>query len=321
MDEAEARAVLGVPISASMKECRKAHRDLAKMFHPDRHATDSAEDLARANVTMSRINAALDALVAMEAAGTLGRPASAARGRADARSSFEYRPRAPRADECNLCGSSPAAATTFRAYTGFLIWVTSHTFNGSFCKSCGTRLLRESQVLNLTRGWWGISIVPALLNILGNLFAYLPIRRLGFPAYRDPAVMAPFSGPAARGKAVAAHVSVWVASVVALALVSFLVAAFAAGPNTSQGGSTTTVPGTGTPGISNPVRPEVDPYLVGACWTAPNSNGQIEPVSCPNAAAAFVVVSLAGTQAQCPQSSEGSVSTDSGQFACLARKG
>ena len=53
--------VLGVPRDASEDEIKKAYRDLARKYHPDRYA--SKPDLAEvASEKMKEINAAYDAI-------------------------------------------------------------------------------------------------------------------------------------------------------------------------------------------------------------------------------------------------------------------
>jgi DnaJ-domain-containing protein 1 len=58
LDEDDPYTVLGVPPSATWEEIMKAHRRLAKMFHPDRLTDMSKEEQARGEVRIRDLNIA-----------------------------------------------------------------------------------------------------------------------------------------------------------------------------------------------------------------------------------------------------------------------
>ena len=331
MMETEARALLGLSPTAGIKEARKAHRDRAKVFHPDRHAGGTPEDMARATATMARINLALNTLIELEAAGLLGVSQEPGSGDGTRVSAFRFVPRSAAADECFLCGATPATDAVFRSYSGFLIWISSHTFGGSFCRSCGRMLFRESQALNLTRGWWGIVIVPMVWALFSNWFVWLRVRQLGEPAYRDPSVVTPLEMPADEGRPVAARPSVWITSLAATAI---LVGWAAVGlstttPRPAEGVSPST-PALPLPNL-NDFTDQLESerqralmakmYDAGSCWSSPDSSGMIQPVECTALTSTYVVSKVVNIQSSCPASAAGSVTTEDGRFACLRVKG
>ena len=58
LDEDDPYAVLGVPATATWEEIMKAHRRLAKRFHPDRLTDMSAEEQAKGEVRIRDLNIA-----------------------------------------------------------------------------------------------------------------------------------------------------------------------------------------------------------------------------------------------------------------------
>lgn len=332
MNEEEARAVLGISSTATIKDARKAHRDRAKVFHPDRHANGTPEDVQRANSTMARINLALDTLVELDSAGLLGRPQAQQPSPAGTRYTFEYTPRSANKDECYLCGATPAKPATFRGFAGFLVWVSSHTFSGSFCKSCALMLFRESQSINLVRGWWGIVIVPMVWALFANIFNWLSYRNVGEPAFRDVNVVTPLEVPAGGGKRVFARPSVLVATAIAVVVLAVIassaVTTTPSRPSSSVGSpqSTIVLPPVDLSAIADEVAQQklqnlqLNRYVVGSCWSSEDSSGMIEPVECSATNATYFVTSVVVTDADCPSTSDGSVKTTDGRVACLAMK-
>lgn len=322
MDEIEARAVLGISATATLSDARKAQRDLAKVFHPDRHASGSPEDIARTTDAMARINQAYDTLERLENQGCLGTNDEPADRWASTGPRVEPRP--AHVNECFMCGYGPAAPATFRAYAGFLLWFSSQHFGGSFCRSCGHMLFRETQAINLARGWWGLVIFPMVFSLVANIANWRQLRKLGTPATRDAAVVSPLPSPAPKVRPVIARPSVWIASGIAgFLLVSFIGAATYPSPSP--------VPAPATPSIDIPV-PSIDSgdvirrileerrFEAGSCWSAPDASEMIEPVGCANPRAAFEVSSTVGSDRDCPTDSVGFLETDDGQVACLRER-
>ena len=319
MNEVEARAVLGISATATLADARKAQRDLAKVFHPDRHAAGSPDDIRRATDAMSRINQAFDTLERLAAQGRLGKEDEPDVSWASAGPRFMRRP--AYVNECFMCGYGPAAPATFRAYAGFLLWFSSQRFRGSFCRSCGHMLFRETQSINLTRGWWGLVIFPMVFSLIANIANWMQLKKLSAPATRDEAVVSPLPFPAPRVRPVIARPTVWIASAIAgFLLVSFISA------SVSSPSSPASVPATQP--IDIPV-PSVDPeaalewilyenrFSTGACWSAPDASDMIGPIACTDPRAAFTVTSTAASDVNCPMDSVGSVATDNGRVACL----
>ena len=319
MNEVEARAVLGISASATLSDARKAQRDLAKVFHPDRHASGSPDDVRRATDAMSRINQAFDTLERLAAQGRLGKEDEPDFSGASAGPRFMRRP--AYVNECFMCGYGPAAPATFRAYAGFLLWFSSQRFQGSFCRSCGHMLFRETQSINLTRGWWGLVIFPMVFSLIANTANWMQLKKLSPPATRDEAVVSPLPFPAPPVRPVVARPTVWIASGIAVFVLFSFFSASLSSPSTPA-----SVPATQP--IDIPV-PSVDPkaalewilyedrFTTGACWSAADGTGMIEPVACTNPRAAYQVTNTSAIDTNCPVGTVGSVDTDNGRVACL----
>jgi hypothetical protein len=323
MNEVEARAVLGISATATLSEARKAHRDLAKVFHPDRHATATNQELQRANDAMARINHAFETLEQLSANGRLGsNEADGARWNSS-QSEPNWRP--PRVSECFMCGCGPATHATFQGYSGFLFWFTSQKFQGSFCRPCGLMLFRETQAINLTRGWWGIVILPMLYVAVANVFNFLKINRLPLPSVRDANVVTPLPFPSPRVRPVLGRLRVWIASGFAIfILISWIGSSVQTGSpsgntTTSNSETSTTVSANPTPDPDEAMLRLLDQrkYLIGSCWSAPDASGRITPVVCSDPTALFEVSQVVFDEIGCPSDSEGSVNADNGSFACL----
>jgi hypothetical protein len=321
MNEKEARSVLGIGASDSIADARKAHRNLAKVFHPDRHSSGTPAELAQATEAMSRINQALDTLVELEAEGILGRrPDSSPTGASGYASAPRFR--FPNINECFLCGSYPAAPMKFRGYAGAIFWWASRNFEGSFCRACAKRLFRESQARNLAGGWWGLVFFPAAFSFVANLVTWAKARRMPEPMFRDPDIAAPLDYPPDPGRPVLARPAVLIALAV---VVTYFIVSGVNGGSSSRSIPSTSVP---NPTISLPptdwasVFPDATPineYAPGSCWSSPNSANMIGPVPCSDVAAASYVVSYqVSSESDCPANTLGTVKDDFGNISCLA---
>ena len=100
MNQAEARAVLGVGPNASVEEAKRAYRQLIKVFHVDRMGTMSKEDQESATNAMVRLNHAWEVV-------QRGTDDSIEDSALDP-GSFKISPRGPSINECRLCGGIPA---------------------------------------------------------------------------------------------------------------------------------------------------------------------------------------------------------------------
>ncbi len=327
MDEVEARAILGISPTATIKDARKAHRDRAKIFHPDRHSSGTAEDLARANATMARINLALDTLIQLDASGLLGSAQTSRSSSTTSTGAFQFTPRSATVGECYMCGSTPAKPATFRGWVGILIWLSSHTFSGSFCKSCARALFRESQATNLTRGWWGIVVFPMIWSLVANSISWVSFRRLGDPSFRDISVVTPMEMPADEVRAVFARPSVWIATVVAAVILIGLGSTGSTtngrSSSTSQGGATIDLPQVDSQALADQLRQiaEAKAFSVGGCWTGKDASGMVVPTDCDSPLARFVVAAVVLSDSECPSNTEGSIASNDGRYVCLTRLG
>jgi len=323
MNNIEARAILGISSSATIAEARKAHRDLAKIFHPDRHSSGSEEDTRRANQAMAQINQALDVLKDFDKRGTCQSGRNTGSSYSEG---FTYARPAHR-NECHLCGFQPAGPATFRAYAGALIWVTSRKFEGSFCRLCAQTLFREAQSINLTRGWWGLSIFPMTFALVANIINWVHIRKIGNPSSRDSSVVTPLTYPVPPARPVLLRPTVWIASVVAMLILFVWLGSALAPPQRVTPTTASTVP---LPDIPAPNSEEVlrrllmeKAYDPGSCWTAPDSAGMISPVFCSDVTAEFKVSIVVSDEMDCPNTTSGTVITERtnsrrpGLVACL----
>lgn len=220
MNEAEARSVLGVSRTATLDEARKAHRRLVKVFHPDRNS-ETQEEAARATAATARINQAWDTLQDLAARELLGNfldepSASTGSGR-----DFRLHPRPPGTSECLICGCAPAEPATFRFVQTFLIWVSTGTLTGSFCRACGLDVFRDCQSRSLTRGWWGIGIFALPFVAVANVLARRGVVDQGAPCYRDINVVTPADQPLLPGKPVFRRPSVLAVTILVLAVFGF----------------------------------------------------------------------------------------------------
>jgi hypothetical protein len=110
--------------------------------------------------------------------------------------------RAPGENECDHCGSSPAAEVTLRYETGLLLWRTRHWIDTKVCRCCGIALFRRMQNRTLLTGWWGIiSFFVNWTTLARNLAARRKIGRLPEPR-PNPDVAAALPGPMDPGRPV-----------------------------------------------------------------------------------------------------------------------
>jgi hypothetical protein len=211
--------VLGVAADADPEDIKQSYHRKAQLLHPDRHATAADAVQREAEAAMKTVNQAWDTLkdpgrrehydFEHGLGDQGGGPAQDGRGWSSAG-------RPPAEDECELCGSGPAAPAVFRQETGKIIWRTRRRIEGTFCRDCGLSLLRSAQNRTLITGWWGlISFFVNIGSIVGNAAAWWKLRSLSTPR-RDPAVVSYIESPLDPGRSVFRRAGVWVAAVVLL---------------------------------------------------------------------------------------------------------
>jgi hypothetical protein len=94
----------------------------------------------------------------------------------------------PTALICRLCGAQPAADVTVRAHRGLLILMTFRRFEGPFCRSCGTAVVRRLTTATLWQGWWSpfSLVVFTPFTLVWNLVVSRKLATLSFPGPPAP---------------------------------------------------------------------------------------------------------------------------------------
>lgn len=194
--------VLGLTPDASDDEIRRAYRELAKLFHPDRHAGAPDDVQYRSQQVMARINEAYRALADPDRRRTYDDDLAGARHRAG--DAFRPGPatRRPAADECVLCACHPARQVRVEQHTGMLITRSVRRFEGRLCRDCGLELVQAMTSRTLVTGWWGIiSFFANLGGLLANYNAWRRLRYLPMPVRRtDAEIIVPLPQPLAVGR-------------------------------------------------------------------------------------------------------------------------
>jgi hypothetical protein len=240
VNEAEARAILGIAPTATLEEAKKAHRSLVKVFHPDL-AGPNKEAVQQATEATARINEAWTTLQELAARGLLGRFVDEPAGSEPRGATFRIRRRAPHSGECMICGSYPAIQANLKFVQTFLVWAQGGTVSGALCRACGLEMFRDAQTRNLTRGWWGIGIVFMVVYLFTNLGARRRIVNQPPPAYRDFSVVSPTDMPLLPGRPVFKRPSVVVVTgFVAVVVASFVWASSTASPTPRPSTASTT---------------------------------------------------------------------------------
>jgi hypothetical protein len=129
--------------------------------------------------------------------------------------------RPPGQNECELCGSHPAARKTFQSVTSIAILYIITTNRGTYCRTCGLALFRERTNRSLMAGWWGVGVIA--IPILG-LFNWLRLRTLLqlAPPQPTPGVSAQLRAPLDPGKTVLQRPGAIVTAVLLVLLIAFI---------------------------------------------------------------------------------------------------
>jgi pimeloyl-ACP methyl ester carboxylesterase len=186
--------VLGVSPEASAEELERAYGEKAELVKAGL-SFDGGEDGASATKALDDAWQALsDPESRRRYDGWLARQTSLD-GSTDTR-------RSPRENECDHCGSSPAAEVTLRYETGKLLWRTRHWIDTKVCRRCGIALFRRMQNRTLLTSWWGIiSFFVNWTTVVRNLAARRKIGRLSDPR-PNPHVSAALPAPMDLGRPV-----------------------------------------------------------------------------------------------------------------------
>lgn len=287
--------VLGVTRDASLEEIRRAYRNLAKTFHPDRHAGTPEAVRAHSEQVMATVNEAYHVLSDADRRAEYDRHLA---GRARVPDGPRVRP--PAVDECVLCGSHPAAEVRLERRVGMLIARQVHRFDGLVCHDCGLALFRSMTSRTLVTGWWGIiSFFANWVGLLRNLSAWTRLRKLESPRQRaDALILTPLEGPLDPGR------PLWLrAGFVSFAVVVAVM--IASGVATQEGARTPpSAPASSErDGIQEPVAPTSARDLTGWCLRYGASGQYIEDVvSCGDFHDARVL-DVTRSASACPPSS------------------
>lgn len=301
MNELQAREILGVSVTATFKEIKKAHRGLVNIFHPDRAARD-VESQRKATDSMSRINLAWSIIEERQNSGVLGKEDAYSNSSA-ASSSWQFNPRRPGKNECGICGSAPAEFLTIKGVVVLLIGIGWPGYQGILCKSCAKAFARDALRTTMMRGWWGVWFFLTPFFIAYLVITLGKISRMKEPTYRDFRVVTPYDMPVSSRpnpfkdlKALGAMSGGIIAVVVVL-----IISGNSSSP-TSGGGSQS------TPVSLN-------------CWTAANTNGQLRNVDCSDTQAVYQTLITTFDSASCPPSTVVELDKDAnGMYTCLGLK-
>jgi hypothetical protein len=298
MNEMEARAILGVGSDAGQDEVHKAHRDQAKVLHPDVLAHLAPAQQATAEAAMARLNLARDVL---DEAARQERsvPRHAARSNAHGPQQGAS-PRPPRGSECHLCGWSPATSVTLGSVSTFLIWLSRKSETLPLCRACGTSTYHEAQSRNLTAGWWGVGILWMVPRLLSNQSAAARLRSLRVPISRDPSVLTPLDRPLTPSIPPSRRAGVWLASIGALLGGAWIVVGV----------------------VNTRTQPASPSSLMGTCWATDGS--QLRQASCTDSTALYRVNQVTTDPNNCVALGIGSdvlyVQPSAGMYACMGLK-
>ena len=269
---------LGVDPASGDVDIRAAYVALARRFHPDQHPGARADELARLARVMARINEAYAVLRdperrrAYDAELLGGYPSEAGAERGNGR--------LPGADECMLCGATPARTMRFGHQHAWLLGATAHGVEASLCRCCGLSLGRAKQNRTLWAGWWGVlALFRILMVIARNGWHLWRAGRLRPPSPPADEVVAPLGGPLYPGR------TVWLrGGALGVAAVLAVVGAAGAAASPSDDNSPTARSG----------------WFVGSCVSGET---WVEPVPCtqPNDGE---IVDVVANPADCPFDAE-----------------
>jgi hypothetical protein len=92
------------------------------------------------------------------------------------------------ANECQVCGASPAADVKFSSLRGLIVIFIARTHRGRWCRDCGEAQYRNAQAFTMTWGWWGVfTLFLTPIAMLLNLRERQKVRGLGVPHNRRAA--------------------------------------------------------------------------------------------------------------------------------------
>jgi hypothetical protein len=89
------------------------------------------------------------------------------------------------AQECQVCGASPARTVKFSSLRGLVVFFVARTHRGRWCRDCGEAQYRNAQTFTLAWGWWGFfTLFLTPITLLLNLNERRKVRGVGAPVDR-----------------------------------------------------------------------------------------------------------------------------------------
>lgn len=92
-------------------------------------------------------------------------------------------------DSCQLCHAGPATWVCIRSHQGLALFMRWKKLEGTFCSTCGIKLVRRMTKKTLRQGWWGpFSLLFGMpFTLVSNLLAHRELKRLkpASPRTRD----------------------------------------------------------------------------------------------------------------------------------------
>lgn len=304
MNESIARKILGLASDANFRAAKIAYRNLVRIHHPDRAATDQAAQRL-ASERMSQINEAWEYLEQREKSGVFGQADGTTSSWQSSTDWIKYRNRNP--DECELCGSTPAKKFDVRGLQQIIFRYALIGYRGTLCKSCAQSAGREALRTTLLQGWWGLFWFINYYFILALSIKLWVISRMKSPLFRDLRVITPFDVPLSPGKSPLRQpvpLFFFVGSLLLLGT-SFVPSDSSVSPTPSSTNQST--------GSSN------TPTL--KCWTEPNETGKVRVVGCNSFEAHLIELARVFDESRCPTWYLGTIKDEeSGAFYCVGLK-
>lgn len=287
---------LGVSPDATSAEIASAYRDMARILHPDTQPDATPAQRARFTAMMAEVNEAWTVL-------------KDDRRRAEYRASLEAAPggttaptvRHPRSDECETCGSFPAANMRFRHQRAWLFAATVYEAELRLCQGCGVALGRSAQNRTMWLGWWGVfSFLRNIGYVFGNAQSLRRAAGLAAPRRRNDPIFTPLLAPLPTGRPVWQRTGMLATTALFVALFAIVV-----GASDAEESSRTTT------GSRDPVASAG--WEVGSCVSGFTT---VVPVPCSSPHSGRIVeMSLSGPD-DCPMSTESYV-VDGAKVWCI----
>jgi hypothetical protein len=122
---------------------------------------------------------------------------------------------------CRLCGSVPAAATTFRGHQGMLVLMRFLSTEGPFCRDCGLGVFRHMTARTLVQGWYGYaSLIITPITVVLNVIRRGKVARLTPP---QPNPFGPSRRPMDPGPRLLQRPMTWIGVAIPVAVLALII--------------------------------------------------------------------------------------------------